>query len=416
MGNTREHDSHGMFINYKRSHKHLAGLIFDYFKNKGVDPFIDEVTLRPDGNYIENMKREIMNAPYFFCLLTEDGLEDLLSPNYQSSIYYMEIEEAVRLEKNIFVFRAPDVSYEKMEQLPETIRDAMKTRNSREIPTNNDDLLSNLDYFFRYIDMDLLNGVINWRKYAGVNANVPLFPRQQMEKGIASFENRFGKQFMDSVRSGEKFTGAYRVKEVNMACYAANMLFTPTRRILDRNAYDLGLMFNAFGALLKDPDFSLRLVIVAPGSAAARDAVNFHRLGNSSFEDTPEGVFLSSFANIHRLMDVEPYQSAARMHRFSVTLTECALPYALCHVIYKNGWEEYNHVKVDLYSLDLDSSMDRRSMIIFEEDNKADYDFFVHQFMYLRRDQFREKSATLIRRKSNDWLRQWEAIRPEEDK
>ena len=84
-------------------------------------------------------------------------------------------------------------------------------------------------------------------------------------------------------------------------------------------------------------------------------------------------------------------------------------------MVYKDGWEEFNHVKVDLYSLDLDSSVERRSMIIFEKDDKINYDFFVHQFMYLRRDEFRKRSEQLKKKKTDKWLSEWKKLRPPEE-
>lgn len=408
---------HGIFISYKRTRKDLAWVIYEYFKNKGFDPFIDTVTLLPEKHFPEKIRQEIQNAPYFFCLLTKDGLDDLRRPaSTKDNMFRMEVEEAIKQDKEILIFRDALVTYEDMNKLDQPLSTALTDVNSRIIPDYLDELLFTLDYFCRYISLDKLDGVINWREYTAWNTNVCCMPRQMLEKTVASFDHRFGKEFMDCVKSGEDYHGEYKVKEINMSCYAANIIFTPSQEMIDRKAYDLGLMFNTFSALLKDPDFNLRLVINAPKSPGAKDAIKYRKLGNSAFEDDYNGVFLSSFAQILKLVEEEPFKSAKARHRFSYVLSECAMPYAIFNVVYKNGWEEFNHTKIDLYSLDLDSNVDRRSMIIFEKDDKTNYDFFVHQFNYLRREEFRKRSKQLIRSKKEQWMAEWEKIlHPQEE-
>ena len=41
MSSTALNVRHGAFINYKRTHMHLAGRIYDYFMHKGFMPFMD---------------------------------------------------------------------------------------------------------------------------------------------------------------------------------------------------------------------------------------------------------------------------------------------------------------------------------------------------------------------------------------
>ena len=405
---------HGIFICYKRSHSYLAGRVYDFFKYKGLDPFMDEQNMHRTNNFPEMLKNEIISTPYFLCILTEDGLADLLSESYAENVYFKEIKTALDSGRDIIILREEVVTYEKFRDIPdEDVREGLKVIHSNIISDNNEAFTHVLELIYQSIDLAKLKGVINWREYTQLNSNVLLLQRNELQDTTATLENRFGAEFVQCVRDRKEFTGQYIIKEINMACYSANMIFTADRDMLDRNSYDLGMMFRIFANLLKDPDFNLRMVLNAPGSFAAQDAVDYRKLGNSSFEEYPEAVFLSSFSNIHKLMGIEPYSSASQQRRFSLILTECCLPYAIFHVVYKKGWEELNHVKIDLYSINIDSSEERRSMLIFEKDNKADYDFFVNQFVYLRQSSFQKRSRKLIRENEDRWLQEWEDLKKE---
>jgi hypothetical protein len=170
-------------------------------------------------------------------------------------------------------------------------------------------------------------------------------------------------------------------------------------------------MFNIFAKMLQDPEFSLELVINAPGSFAMQDAIDREKLGNSALEAYQEAIFLSSYSNIHRLIQEEPsFAQAYKEKRFRFMVTENVLPYALFQVEYKPGFEEYSHVKVDLYSEGLTSNMDRRCMMIFKQDDPDNYSFFVRCYEYTRN--VRESKA-LMKAHHAQWLAQWEELKEE---
>ena len=86
--------TYGVFINYKHTHKHLAGRIYDFFVTKGAGPFMDDYAMNQDRDYRERLLREVRNAPYFLCLLTEDAVEELCTLNDSS-----DNEEDIRQPK-----------------------------------------------------------------------------------------------------------------------------------------------------------------------------------------------------------------------------------------------------------------------------------------------------------------------------
>ena len=109
-------------------------------------------------------------------------------------------------------------------------------------------------------------------------------------------------------------------------------------------------------------------------------------------------------------MKEDPYKTAEEQNRFQFTLSNCVMPFSIFRVIYKAGWEELNHVKVDLYSLNLDSSSDRRSILIFEKDDRVNYEYFANQFKYLWDKDF-GNTSNLIKKYDKTWLQKWEELK-----
>lgn len=389
---------HGIFINHRHNHRLLAGRIYDFFLGKGMEPFLDVYSLQ-QGHYQTELSEQIKNAPYFLCVLTKGALDDL----DENDVYYKEIETAFDSEREILVIISEDFEFPK--ELPPKISELYNCQYYI--------ILNNMSNFYHEMEklcqndicLEKLEPVINWRKRAQALGKTSVLSRKNMENSIATLNNRFGKEFVDCVRDGKPFNGEFRIKHVHMSCYSANLIFTPDQSMVDERAYDRGMMFNIFAYLLQDNDFSLEIVTNAPNCFAAKDAIENEKLGNSSLEEYPEAVFLSSYASINALIQNDPiYQKATKERRFRFMITENVMPYAIFQITYKQGWEELNHVKVDLYSEGLVSNMERRSMLFFERDDKENYDFFVNRYNYLRNP---KKSKELMKQYHDSWIQQW---------
>ena len=161
----------------------------------------------------------------------------------------------------------------------------------------------------------------------------------------------------------------------------------------------------------EDEEFSLEIVINAPGSVGMQDAIDHKKLGNSALEAYPEAIFLSSYCNIQRLIREDPvFGKAYREKRFRFMVTESVLPYALFQMEYKPGFEAYSHMKVDLYSEGLVSNMDRRCMMIFKETDPENYSFFVERYKCVRNVR---ESRRLIAENHERWLQEWADMQEE---
>jgi hypothetical protein len=237
--------------------------------------------------------------------------------------------------------------------------------------------------------------------------------RKQLERNHATLDDRFGAEFVRCVREGREYTGEHPIRSIRMSCYAASVLFSNSVDMMDAQAFDRGLMFNIFAKLLEDEDFSMEIVINAPDCAAAQDAIENDKLGNSALEANLEAVFLSSYCGIRRLIYEDPvFRKAYQNKRFRFMITENVLPYALFHMTYKEGYEQYDHVKVDLYSEGLVSNMERRCMVIFREDDPENYTFFVERYNYVRNV---KESKKLIKEGHDRWVAAWEGLKEELD-
>lgn len=400
--------SHGIFISYKHSHKDRAGRIYDYFKYKGLNPFMDEESLKTSERYDDVLADEIKECPYIVCVLSKDGLNDLITSS-KDSYFAKEIKIAISLDKLMIVILCDEIRNNDLENLPEEYIKLKKYHSYSYAEDNNVNFQTQMDKIYRDLDVSLIKRVIDWRDYISFNSNTYVGQRSVLEKNAASLSNRFGKELVECVNSKNEFNGEYIIKEINMACYAANLLIAPDKEMVDRLAYDYGTMFNIIAKLLEDPDFSMRLITTAPFSYSTEDAINYYKLGNSAFEDNPQLVFLSSYARLSELSEHEPYKSAIESKRFQHSLTDCVLPYAIFQVIYKEKYQHLNHIKVDLYSFGLDSSTERRSMLFFEQDSSDNYVFFSNQFKQLLKES-KKQSPKLIEKNHDKWIKKWEEM------
>lgn len=403
--------TYGVFINYKHTHKHLAGRIYDFFVTKGAGPFMDDYAMNQDRDYRERLLHEVRNAPYFLCLLTEDAVEELCALNDSSdneeNIYFEEIKTAFESARKILVLTYGNINYDVLKKLPESIS-GIKYINHYKIPEENR-LFYNVmeELHLRDIDYEVLKDVVSWREIIKRKANTWLTSRGKLENDIASLNERFGRELVECVKRHDDFTGNSCIKEINMVCYAATIIINTDVARIDRRAYDYRTMFNIFAQLLKEERFIFRLVVNAPLSVASKDAVNYSKLGNHALMDNEEAVFLNTYANINRMIESGPYKTASKERRFTFTVTECVLPYAMFQIVYDEENREKNHIKVDLYSCNMDSSDDRRTMVIFRREDQENYDFFENQIKFFNSREMRRRSFELISQNHDRWMQAW---------
>jgi len=394
---------HGVFISYRHTDWPLAGRIYDFLDRAGFHPFWDATSMY-QGSFPDTLRQEIQQAPYFLCVLTPNTFS---STNPKDWVYE-EIRIALSCpDKSILLIADSDFSWP--DTLPEDI-ESIRRHHYDEVTRNSfQGVMEQL--CARSIDRDRIAAVLDWRQRLRSASNVFIANREYIERTLAPLEDRFGTELVKALKNNQDHDGENHIRFIHMSCYAASILFSPQQDMVDERAYDLGLLFNIFSWLLRDPGFSLEIVITAPGSFAARDAIDCDKLGNSALEVCPEAIFLSSYSNFCRLIEEDPnFKKAYKDKRFRFMVTEKVLPYALFQVEYKPEYQEYNHIKVDLYSEGLTSNMDRRCMMIFKGNDPENYSFFVSRYEYIRNPR---ESKALISRHHQLWLEQWAQLKEE---
>lgn len=398
----QQDNSHGVFISYRRSYAFFAGRIHDYLQNKGFCPYMDVYRMRQD-NYMEQLVRRIDECPYFLLVLSK-GCFDGLS---EDAVFLSEIEYATEHKDfdNIIIVADDAGVFPGHTPLPKALQKLEK---------HQCDIISHSKFNFdmenlvRNIDITDLNGIVNWREYVSWNGKSVMTSRSLMEHRYATLENRFGKELLAAVKEGKHFEGTQIIKQIRMSCYAANILFNPTRNMVDDKAYDNGVMFNIMVELLRDPDFSLEIIINAPNSAGAKHAAANNMLGNSAWADNPGAVFYAAYAGIIRLIaEVPEFKQAYQDKRFRFYLTDVVMNGAIFQIEYKEPWKEFDHIKYDIYNYNLSSNMDRRCVLVFCADEPDNYTFLANDYNYLKANRY---NNTAVAKKHDQWMQKWKEI------
>ncbi len=401
---------YGVFINYRYEDRWMAVRIYDYLTAKGFKPFMDGYGLR-QGKYAKELLKLVRETPYFLSVLTPRSLLNL-RPDDPEDLYFCEIRTALNCTRKPIFLAIADHDFKMPEKtdLPEEIASLYDKQFYRidDRMTNfreKMELLCTHDIQQSVLEKHHVDNLLEREK--GL-ANVYIAARSDIERGdgLASWSNRFGSGFMQSIEKGNVLPKDSRVRHINMCCYAASIVFAPDKDKVDHHAFDSGKTFKLFTCMMRDPDFSMSLIINKPYSIGADDAIASDKLGNSSFEDNPRAVFLCSYAYISGLLQKPPYQEAWRERRFDFFLTDAVLPFAYFQVQYKEPWIHLDHIKIDLYTEGLTSNEDRRSLTVFKADNPLLYAFLENHFNHIRARSDRVTGAA-VPNEHEQWIADW---------
>lgn len=372
-----------IFISYRRSYSFFAGRIHDYLQNRGLCPFMDVYQLR-QGYYMDELQSRIDECPYFMLVLNKGCFDDIT----EDAVFANEIRYAIEHKdpSNILIVADDESVLYDGGAMPSILQKLEK--HQCDIITHKNFEID-MQHVIRNIDVSKLNGLINWREYVQVNGRTLLSSRSVVESQFATLENRFGKDLIDAVKEGRHFEGVQRIRKIRMSCFAASIIFNPAQNMVDDRAFDHGMLFNIFGELIRDPEFSLEIIINAPNSDAAKRAVENNMLGNSALEEYPELVFYSAYAGIIRIIEEVPeFNQAYQEKRFRYYLTDVVMHGAIFQIEYKKPWDGYDHIKYDIYSYNLVSNMDRRCTLVFRENDPENYSFLSGNYDYLKKHRY----------------------------
>ena len=248
---------------------------------------------------------------------------------------------------------------------------------------------------------------MGWVKVNASN-NVVLFPRKEIERK-KSIDERL-----------QMSTGNYKhIKHIRMMAIAANLLLKPETasaayiRQLDQEPITLK---EALEKIMRDNNSlnsngvnttKFDLILTEPTEYNLEDV-------NTKLPDSTVVAKWEIFGALHGLYTMITTDTTlgklskeGANSRFNYYVTNISIPFSIFNVEFYDGHTDLNHVKIDLYSAELEQDNERRSMIIWQTKDKQNYDFFVNTFDRIK------KGKTCRRPTLEDlkgWAMQWEKI------
>lgn len=123
------------------------------------------------------------------------------------------------------------------------------------------------------------------------------------------------------------------------------------------------------------------VILPMPGSLGEADAGTF-KLRQGYFGRS--GMDMVALTRERLLEDMEIMKKRGQSNRISLFFTECALPYALMIVTFKDA-PARDHIKVDLLSPYLRDDLSRRSFYIYRDQDPDNYGFFLQNYQDILR-------------------------------
>jgi hypothetical protein len=187
--------------------------------------------------------------------------------------------------------------------------------------------------------------------------NVYISSRKNIEPLLVPFTDNFSIEY------------AKRVSEIRLLSISATSIFSPWltdhRYRSYQNDDGKSIIFEFFREVLKNGGY-IDIITNAPTSTTIQNTIK--KLATSTLARDHRGVVLyATYFDIQKLLsDDSVFKNAYASGRFFHRLTDTILPYSLFNVRYKSEYKVDTFIKVDLYSSDLVSEEERRSMVFFE--------------------------------------------------
>lgn len=199
--------------------------------------------------------------------------------------------------------------------------------------------------------------------------------------------------------------GGYKhIRNIRLMNLACNLFLNPEiadSRDLGENR--ISYLSRDLNDIMCKTDARLELMLIEPSNYNLLDIktkIANHRAGGS------EGTVCSAIKAAYNMLSSDTIYNHLNRSRFEFFLSRISLPFGIFNVEFLPGHEQFNHVKVDLYSAALDSEDERRCFIIWESTDPINYRFFVDNFIRMKRDRDICKQPTVKELKK--WVERWE--------
>jgi hypothetical protein len=135
-------------------------------------------------------------------------------------------------------------------------------------------------------------------------------------------------------------------------------------------------------SILTNTRAQMTLILAKPTENVLKDMQ--HKIANPNPNKATGAIYSAQSELYNALSGDTLFAEAKRENRFGYYVTDMCMPFAIFAVEYDTEYSFLNHVKVDLYSAPLTNENERRSMIIWQNSDEENYNFFLRNFDNVR--------------------------------
>lgn len=205
--------------------------------------------------------------------------------------------------------------------------------------------------------------------------------------------------------------GLYKkICHIRLMNFASNLVINPQIGELGHiPAKDIPLSY-AIEKILSETSANIELILTQPNKYNLNDLKT--KIANLR-AGSCEGSLYSALATLYKNLSsdtIYAQKSTSIPISFHLHVMKTSMPFGVFNVEFADEAQRFNHVKVDLYSAELDNEDNRRSFVIWQEDDPENYQFFVHNFANILNNPSLCEKVQLSTLKK--WADKWENLNP----
>jgi hypothetical protein len=191
------------------------------------------------------------------------------------------------------------------------------------------------------------------------------------------------------------------ITHLRMLCLTGNQFINPDEMSENRMEIHESISISeAIRSILDKTGAQLDLILAKPTKSELEDVE--HKISNS--RGGAEKTSYSAQSRLYKLLTSDKtFIKALHEGRFCYCVVDMCIPFAIFAVEYKSEYAFLNHVKIDPYSLHMTDENEMRTMIIWQNSDKENYEYFLRNFNEIRKTLKPLKPADL-----KDWSDKWE--------
>lgn len=203
------------------------------------------------------------------------------------------------------------------------------------------------------------------------------------------------------------YDDGYRfVRKIRIMNIASSLIINPRFATNEHQEENSEKLSDAIQKILAEKHATLELMLLEPSDANLKDAVT--KMANPS-AGTLEGLVFGAWEMLYlNLTSPTVYSQAFDLKRFLCFSISVGIPYAIFNVEFDFEYQQYDHVKIDLYSSEIGNENERRSFVIWKDLDYENYMFFVRNFDAIRSN--RNICHQVGLKEMEEWTDKWKCF------